>query len=472
MKKLKTNNKRELKNNFPSGFFSKKSLEKEILFNKLAEASFDGVVIHINGIVLATNPMLKKLFSYKKSPIGRSIIEYIAPESKKNVFEKIKRDSEEKYEAVMLKEDGRKFFAELVGRKIIYEGKQARITAIRDITNQKKYEQALKKSEEEYKLLFKLSPIPMFVYSRKTHKIMQVNNAAIKKYGYSEKEFLSKTIKDIRPKEEAKRLVEYEKKRIKNTSNIRLHGQWKHLKKDGKIIDVEISTTSLLINGETCDLTTVNDITEIVSAKKLLVESEKNFSQVLEKIDEFVYYFEYDKKGLPQPKYVGSQSKRLMGLSVKEYLKARYKLLDNCHPEDVERMLATSKKIKKELKPQIETYRYKLKSWKEYKWIEERIFPQLDSKGKHIGNFGIMRDITKQTKASQDLLREKEKLKHYLDVAGILLVALDAEQNVLLVNQKGCELLGYKEEEIIGKNWYENFVPKAEKKIRKNKFLK
>ncbi|MEO6883633.1 MAG: PAS domain S-box protein [Bacteroidia bacterium] len=468
----KTNKKKISQPTPKNKIFGGGSFVEDNLFDKLAEASFDGVVVHRKGIILATNPMLKKLFGYKTSPIGKSIIAYVTTESKKIVFEKVKQDSEDKYEAEMLRENGTTFNAELIGRKIIYEGRQARVTAIRDITSQKKYEQALKKSEEEYRLLFKVSPVPMFVYSRNTHKILQVNDAAIKKYGYSEKEFLSKTIKDIRPKEEAKKLVEHEKKNQKDTSNVRYHGLWKHLKKDGKIIDVEISTTSIYMNGEVCDLTTINDVTETIRTKNLLIESEKNFSQVLEKIDEFVYYFEYDEKGLPQPKYVGSQSEKLMGLTVKEYLKSGYKLLEDCHPEDVARMLAASKKIKKEKEPQVERYRYKLKSWKEYKWIEERIFPQVDAKGKHIGNFGIMRDVTEQAKASQEIVREKDKLKHYLDVAGILLVALDANQNVLLVNQKGCEVLGYKEEEIIGKNWYEHFVPKVESKKRKNNFLK
>jgi PAS domain S-box-containing protein len=58
------------------------------------------------------------------------------------------------------------------------------------------------------------------------------------------------------------------------------------------------------------------------------------------------------------------------------------------------------------------------------------------------------------------LQEEKDRAQNYLDIADVILVAIDAEQKVSLINKKGCEILGYKEEEIIGKNWFENFLPK------------
>ena len=51
-----------------------------------------------------------------------------------------------------------------------------------------------------------------------------------------------------------------------------------------------------------------------------------------------------------------------------------------------------------------------------------------------------------------------ELLKQYIDIAGVMFVVIDAEQKVSLINNKGCEILGYKKEDIEGKNWFENFV--------------
>jgi len=62
-------------------------------------------------------------------------------------------------------------------------------------------------------------------------------------------------------------------------------------------------------------------------------------------------------------------------------------------------------------------------------------------------------------KAEKALTEERNKARKYLDVAQVILVALNADQEVALINKKGCEILGYSEDEIIGRNWCDNFVP-------------
>lgn len=57
--------------------------------------------------------------------------------------------------------------------------------------------------------------------------------------------------------------------------------------------------------------------------------------------------------------------------------------------------------------------------------------------------------------ANLQLEEEKHKAQKYLDIAGVIMLVLDAQQNIRLINKKGCEIFGYVEEEIIGKNWYD-----------------
>lgn len=68
-------------------------------------------------------------------------------------------------------------------------------------------------------------------------------------------------------------------------------------------------------------------------------------------------------------------------------------------------------------------------------------------------------EITELKLTEQKYLEEKELTRHYLDVAGVLLVAISKKQEVTLINQKGCEILGCNEDEIIGKNWFDHFIP-------------
>ena len=73
----------------------------------------------------------------------------------------------------------------------------------------------------------------------------------------------------------------------------------------------------------------------------------------------------------------------------------------------------------------------------------------------------FVRDITDRKRAEEALRKEKETVQKYLDIAGVMLIVINADQKVTLINRKGCEILGYKEEEIIGKNWFDNFLPEG-----------
>ncbi len=72
---------------------------------------------------------------------------------------------------------------------------------------------------------------------------------------------------------------------------------------------------------------------------------------------------------------------------------------------------------------------------------------------------GLFRDITRRRAAEEAERKEKERAERYLDVAGVIIRVLDRTGNVILINRKGHEILGYEEEEIVGKNWFDVFVP-------------
>lgn len=75
----------------------------------------------------------------------------------------------------------------------------------------------------------------------------------------------------------------------------------------------------------------------------------------------------------------------------------------------------------------------------------------------------IIRDITEKKKAEIMLKTEKETAQKYLDIAGVMIVILDNNGKVSLINKRGCEILGYRKDDIIGKNWFDNFLPKETK---------
>jgi PAS domain S-box-containing protein len=104
-------------------------------------------------------------------------------------------------------------------------------------------EHVLRESEESYRLLFENNPNPMWVYDLETLAFLAVNNAAIRHYGYTREEFLAMTIKDIRPAEHVPLLLE-EVKRV--SQGLSAAGVWTHRKRDGSLIDVEITGHTLI----------------------------------------------------------------------------------------------------------------------------------------------------------------------------------------------------------------------------------
>lgn len=74
-------------------------------------------------------------------------------------------------------------------------------------------------------------------------------------------------------------------------------------------------------------------------------------------------------------------------------------------------------------------------------------------------NLKLQKEIIERNQARAEIVKEKEKAQQYLDIAGVMIVVVNSDQTVGLINKKGCEILGYGSEEIIGKNWFDHFLP-------------
>jgi len=144
----------------------------------------------------------------------------------------------------------------------------------RDITERKQFEEALRDSEERYRLLFESTPQPIWVYGEDTLRFLAVNEAATRIYGYSRDEFLSMTVNDLRPHEDIPTLI------IKNASadELVISSPWRHQTRDKKIIYVEMSSHPVVFDGKNSRLVIVNDVTE----RKLLDEKQQRLHTSLQ----------------------------------------------------------------------------------------------------------------------------------------------------------------------------------------------
>jgi PAS domain S-box-containing protein len=123
--------------------------ESEEKFRKLSAASFEGILIHDKGKILDANQTFADIFGFKLSDvIGMNSLDLVAPEYRDLVQEHILSEYEEPYEATCLKKDGTAFICRIRGKTSVYKGSKVRISAVRDITERKKAEEALKEREK------------------------------------------------------------------------------------------------------------------------------------------------------------------------------------------------------------------------------------------------------------------------------------------------------------------------------------
>lgn len=159
------------------------------------------------------------------------------------------------------------------------------VGTISDITADVKAQEELKASEQQYRLLFKQSPIPMFIYDEDSLTFSSVNEAAVEKYGYTEEEFAEMNILDIRPAED----VDEVKKIIsKNRDKTRTPGgEWTHLTKSGKKLTVKISSSVIYYKGKKQRLVIAHDISEQREAEEralsAIIEGEERERQRIAK---------------------------------------------------------------------------------------------------------------------------------------------------------------------------------------------
>jgi PAS domain S-box-containing protein len=146
----------------------------------------------------------------------------------------------------------------------------------------------LRASEERYRLLFENSPLPMWVYDLESLAFLAVNEAAVQHYGYSRDEFLGMTIKDIRPAEDVGPLLDSMREMPDATPAAR----WRHRKKDGTLIIVEISSHAFSLQGRPARLVLANDVTARELAAEALRRSEAQLDAVFEAMGDGVVVFD------------------------------------------------------------------------------------------------------------------------------------------------------------------------------------
>ena len=246
--------------------------DSETRYRSFFENSMDAILlVSPDGGIISANPAACELFGYTEDEliaIGRAgIVDNSDPDLQAFLQSEVK-EMKVRGELTFIRKNGNKFFAEFASAIFVSSSGAINTSMIiRDITERRLAEEELRKSEEQHRYLFDNNPLPMWAYDINTLAFIAVNDAAIEKYKYSRDEFLNMTIADIRPHDEISRL----KRDVEQPRTVIQHsGEWRHMLKDGSVIDVEITSHLLRIGDHDSALVVAQDITSRKQAESTL----------------------------------------------------------------------------------------------------------------------------------------------------------------------------------------------------------
>jgi len=219
------------------------------------------------GNITSWNQGAERIKGYKANEIvGRHFSAFYPPEDLQNgiperELETVITEGRVEAEGWRIRKDGTRFWASVVITALTDEtGKLRGFSKVtRDITERKRAKELLQESEERHRKLFDNNPHPTWVYDRQTLRFLAVNAAAIRKYGYSNEEFLAMTLKDIRPPEDVPAMLESVNAVRDGNESV---GVWRHRQKNGTVADVEITSYALTFAGRDAEVVVAVDVTQ------------------------------------------------------------------------------------------------------------------------------------------------------------------------------------------------------------------
>lgn len=219
------------------------------------------------------------------------------------------------------------------------------------------------------------------------------------------------------------------------------------------------NTIGIIENGKLLSFWgTQNEVTEKIKAENALKEA----NNIINRSSSIAFLWKND--AIWSIEFVSDNILNLCGYSKEEFTTQKIIYLDLIYPDDLEQVKQEVKTASENLAIQNfahKPYRIITKN-NEVKWVQDNTFIRRNEEGIITHYEGVVYDITEKINSEQTLILEKNKAQNYLNVAGVILVNIDPNGIVQMINPKGCEILEYTEEEIIGKNWFENFIPKEQ----------
>jgi len=394
--------------------------QSEERFRLLAEEVVEGIVLTEGGRIFDANSSFAGMYGYELGElVGMRAVELVPAEMRGVVEEAISTGRTEPYESLGLRKDGGVFPIEVRPRQIPYYGREVRVTSVIDLTDRKRAEEALRRSEAEYRAIFELAGVGKAQSDPETGRLVRVNRKFCEITGYSAAELLGMTFLEITHPDDREGEAEQFLRMVHEGAEYSV--EKRYVRKDGRVAWVSVNATVFRDESGTPVRTaaTIQDITERKEAEAALreareTERRQNQEALREARERFRNAFENAPIGVA---VVGLEGRflqvnrslcEILGYSEGELLSMNF--LDITHPEDVDRSVDRVRRV-----VEGEADRYSLE--KRYVgsggrpvWVSLSVSLVRDAGGEPLYFVDQIQDITERKVAERELAQKAEEL--------------------------------------------------------------
>jgi PAS domain S-box-containing protein len=279
----------------------------------------------------------------------------------------------------------------------------AGLSILREMDQRARSEEQSFAAQKKFRLLFDSNPIPVWVYDLETLSVVDVNAVAVSRYGYSREEFLGFKITDIRPEGDVPLLMSSLRGENESAED---SGPWRHRKKSGEIISVQIRSYPLQFDGRPARLVVATDITEKKRAEDALKQSEERLRMIVSNIKDYAV-ITLDEEGIVTS--WNGAAERIKGYRAEQIIGKHVSIFYT--PDEIAIGKPTTELATAAQEGHFEDDGWRVRKDGSQFWANVVVTPLLDQNGQVRGFLKITRDTTEKRKAEQELLRRSGELE-------------------------------------------------------------
>jgi diguanylate cyclase (GGDEF)-like protein/PAS domain S-box-containing protein len=434
--------------------------EGEERYRRLVELMPEAIIVNQEGRIVFANSASTRLFGARlpEELVGKSLIDIVHPDFHDIARERYKWVMKNRMEAPFIEQKlvdlkGRPLNGEVASIPFSFEGKEAMLTVIRDVTERKRMTRSLEESERLYRAIVETLQEGMGIVDPRENFLF-VNSEYCRMTGYSRGELLGMNLRQVILEEDWEKILQETKKR--KAGEVSKY-EFRIRRKDGLVRSLLASVVpwSDEEGGYLGAIAMVLDMTDQRAIEEALRESEEKYKLVVEHAHEAIMVAQEDRL-----KFVNPEAERLLGRTAAEV--AARPFTDFIHPDDRDMVLDRHRRRTEGREDDLPTeYTFRVvDSRGTAKWVEIKVV-LVEWEG-NPATLNLLSDITERREADLALRESERKYRELVENANSIIMRMDPRGVITFFNEFAQGFFGFREKDIIGKNIVGTIVPETE----------